>query len=70
MTDGFNCNLQRVPATKDLPAIASAMLVKPLAPALDASSEGLFTTVIPDGRSVLQQCSHSPLTAAGPCGVS
>ena len=35
---------------KDLPAIVSAMLVKPIPPALDASGEGLFTTVIPDNR--------------------
>lgn len=41
---------QRVPGVKDLPAIVSAMLVKPIPPALDASSEGLFTTVIPDNR--------------------
>ena len=42
--------MQRVPAVKDLPAIVSAMLVKPIPPALDASGEGLFTTVIPDNR--------------------
>ena len=42
--------VQRVPAVKDLPAIVSAMLVKPIPPALDASGEGLFTTVIPDNR--------------------
>ena len=38
--------MQRVPAVKDLPAIVS----KPIPPALDASGEGLFTTVIPDNR--------------------
>lgn len=41
---------QRVPATKDLPAVVPAMLVKPLAPQLDSSGEGLFGTVIPDNR--------------------
>ena len=45
--------MQRVPAVKDLPAIVSAMLVKPIPPALDASGEGLFTTVIPDNRCIL-----------------
>jgi hypothetical protein len=47
---GDNPAVQRVPAVKDLPAIVSAMLVKPIPPALDASGEGLFTTVIPDNR--------------------
>ena len=46
----FHRAMQRVPQVKDLPAIVSAMLVKPIPPALDASGEGLFTTVIPDNR--------------------
>eukprot|EP00208_Stichococcus_sp_RCC1054_P002835 CAMPEP_0206140322 /NCGR_PEP_ID=MMETSP1473-20131121/9097_1 /ASSEMBLY_ACC=CAM_ASM_001109 /TAXON_ID=1461547 /ORGANISM="Stichococcus sp, Strain RCC1054" /LENGTH=740 /DNA_ID=CAMNT_0053534441 /DNA_START=308 /DNA_END=2527 /DNA_ORIENTATION=- len=43
--------LQRVPATKDLPPIVSAMLVKPLVPQLDSSGEGLFDSVIPDNSA-------------------
>lgn len=46
---------------KDLPAIVSAMLVKPIPPALDASGEGLFTTVIPDNRWRLGQSAISSL---------
>jgi hypothetical protein len=54
--DGCTAAVQRVPAVKDLPAIVSAMLVKPIPPALDASGEGLFTTVIPDNRCILCLC--------------
>lgn len=47
--------LQRIPAFADLPAIAPAALVKPIPPNLDAAREGLFTSVIPDGRCVLHR---------------
>ena len=42
--------LQRIPQFLDLPPIAPAALVKPIPPALDAARDGLFTSVIPDGR--------------------
>ena len=43
--------LQRIPAFNDLPAIVGAPLVKSITPPdLDASTEGLFTSVIPDTR--------------------
>lgn len=42
--------LQRILPASDLPAVAGALLVKPIAPHLDASGEGLFTSVIPDNR--------------------
>lgn len=42
--------LQRIPAFADLPQIVPATLVKPIPPALEATREGLFASVIPDGR--------------------
>jgi len=42
--------LQRILLAGELPAVAGALLVKPIAPHLDASGEGLFTSVIPDSR--------------------
>lgn len=45
--------LQRIPAFADLPIIAPASLVKPISPNLEAARDGLFTSVIPDGRQAL-----------------
>ena len=42
--------LQRILPASELPPVAGALLVKPIAPHLDASGEGLFTSVIPDNR--------------------
>ncbi len=42
--------LQRILPGGELPPVAGALLVKPIAPHLDASGEGLFTSVIPDNR--------------------
>lgn len=42
--------LQRIPQFSDLPQIAPASLVKPIPPNLEAARDGLFTSVIPDGR--------------------
>ena len=55
--------LQRIPAISDLPQIAPAALVKPLAPVLDRGRDGLFSSVIPDGRcKFLPLPSHDRLT--------
>lgn len=45
--------LQRIPQFLDLPQIAPAALVKPIPPNLDTARDGLFTSVIPDGRYTL-----------------
>jgi hypothetical protein len=42
--------LQRIPPGSELATVAGALLVKPIVPHLDASREGLFTSVIPDNR--------------------
>ena len=42
--------LQRILPASELPPVAGALLVKPIVPHLDASGEGLFTSVIPDNR--------------------
>lgn len=44
--------VQRIPPSSELPVVAAAMLVKPIPPQLDASGEGLFTSVIPDNWCV------------------
>ena len=42
--------LQRIPAFHDLPQIVPASLVKAITPAFEATRDGLFASVIPDGR--------------------
>lgn len=42
--------LQRIPAFNDLPQIVPAPLVKSIPPAFDSGRDGLFASVIPDGR--------------------
>lgn len=48
--------VQRIPPSGGLPAVAGAMLVKAIPPQLDASGEGLFTSVIPDNWCVYRLC--------------
>lgn len=42
--------LQRIPNITDMPQIAPASLVKPIPSTLDTTRDGLFSSVIPDGR--------------------